>query len=124
MRRALAFPPIHLKEAAMKLWTIPAAALLLSSLAPAANAQTAEVVAGKRLAEKVCVECHRIAPDAPATDPGAKAPSFVDVARMASTTELSLKVFLRSSHRNMPNLILSPEEIDQIAAYILSLAQK
>jgi len=43
------------------------------------------------------------------------------VATMPSTTELSLKVFLRSSHRNMPNIMLEPAEIDETAAYILSL---
>lgn len=43
---------------------------------------------------------------------------------MPSTTELSLKVFLRSSHKNMPNFILSPEEIDSVTAYILGLKKK
>jgi mono/diheme cytochrome c family protein len=43
---------------------------------------------------------------------------------MPSTTELSIKVFLRSSHKNMPNFILSPEEIDGVAAYILELRKK
>ena len=43
---------------------------------------------------------------------------------MPSTTELSLKVFLRSSHKSMPNFILQPEETDDIVAYILSLRRK
>jgi hypothetical protein len=37
---------------------------------------------------------------------------------------LSLKVFLRSSHRNMPNFILGREEIDSLASYILGLGGK
>jgi len=40
---------------------------------------------------------------------------------MPSTNELAIKVFLRTSHPTMPNFILSPEEIDSVAAYILSL---
>jgi hypothetical protein len=36
---------------------------------------------------------------------------------MAAT---SLKVFLTSSQPKMPNLILTPEEITDVAAYILS----
>jgi len=32
-----------------------------------------------------------------------------------------LKVALRSSHREMPNLILNEDETDRIIAYILSL---
>jgi hypothetical protein len=43
---------------------------------------------------------------------------------MPSTTELSLKVFLRSSHKNMPNIILAREEIDSLASYILGLGGK
>ncbi len=61
-------------------------------------------------------------PEAKSPDP--KAPRFLDVAQMPSTTELSIKVFLRSSHRNMPNFILSEEEIDGVAAYILKLKKK
>ena len=37
---------------------------------------------------------------------------------MPSTTELSLKVFLRSSHKSMPNFILQPE--DEVSAPGLS----
>ena len=46
------------------------------------------------------------------------------IARMPSTTQLSLKVFMQSSHGNMPNLVLNADEIDAIAAYILDLALK
>jgi mono/diheme cytochrome c family protein len=82
-------------------------------------AQTAASL-GERIAQANCRACHEIAPDAPASDPHSGAPSFVDVARLPSTTELSIKVFLRSSHRSMPNFILTPTEIDSIATYILS----
>ncbi|WP_400765847.1 c-type cytochrome [Methylosinus sporium] len=86
-------------------------------VAAPALAQSSDPSAGRRL-----VECHRIDDKTPAKDEAAKAPSFVDVARMPSTTELAIKVFLRSSHRNMPNLILTPDEIDSLAAYIVGLA--
>ena len=43
---------------------------------------------------------------------------------MPSTTELAVKVFLRSSHPHMPDIILSPEEIDSVTAYILGLARR
>lgn len=43
---------------------------------------------------------------------------------MPSTTELSIKVFLRSTHPTMPNIILSPKETNSVAAYIVSLAHK
>jgi hypothetical protein len=47
----------------------------------------------------------------------------VDVANMPSTTALSLKVFLRSSHNAMPNLIIPDAETDDLIAYILNLRQ-
>lgn len=43
------------------------------------------------------------------------------VAALPSTTALSLKVFLRTNHNNMPNLHLSDAETDDLVAYILSL---
>lgn len=48
----------------------------------------------------------------------------MDTSRMPSMSELAIKVLLRTSHPTMPNFILSPEEIDSLTAYILSLAQK
>jgi mono/diheme cytochrome c family protein len=90
-------------------------------LARMVNAQTADPSLGERIAMEHCRACHEITPGAPAKDPKSGAPSFIDVARMPSTTELSIKVFLRSSHRSMPNFILSAGEIDSIAAYIVSL---
>jgi len=36
-------------------------------------------------------------------------------------TATALRVFLTTSHPKMPNLILTPEEIADVSAYILSL---
>ena len=96
----------------------------LTGFVPAASAQSADPALGRRLAETVCSACHQI--DAASPDPGASsnAPSFVDISRMPSTNELAIKVFLRSSHPTMPNIILTPEEIDSVAAYIVGLTQK
>jgi len=87
-------------------------------------AAEADPSAGAVLVKTECAHCHAIGLEAAAKSPDARAPRFVDVAKMPSTTELSLKVFLRSSHRNMPNFILLPEEIDSVAAYILGLGGK
>lgn len=98
------------------------AAILAIALAAPAHAQSADPAVGRRLAATVCVECHRIDAQTPPKDAKSQAPSFVDVARMPSTTELAIKVFLRTPHADMPNLILSPEEIDSVASYIVGLA--
>jgi hypothetical protein len=49
------------------------------------------------------------------------APSFEAIAKRNGTTALSLKVFLKTSHQNMPNLIIAPDQADALASYILSL---
>lgn len=82
----------------------------------------AEPTSGRRIAQDQCAKCHDVGVGAPAL--GREGPSFAEIGRMPSTTELSLKVFLRSSHRNMPNLILSDDEADALAAYILELGGK
>ena len=51
-------------------------------------------------------------------------PSVQSVADLPSTTGLSLSVFLHSDHKNMPNLILSRADSDDMIAYILSLKQQ
>jgi len=100
---------------------IAIAALLLIRLHNASGAPLAQdsVSAGQRLAEAWCKECHAFE----TTDAGAlgRAPDFVRIANRASTTELSLKVFLRTNHRNMPNLIIAPEQADILTQFILSL---
>jgi hypothetical protein len=74
---------------------------------------------GRQTATALCAPCHQIGEtrhDGP--------PSFVDVANMTSTTDLSLKVFLRSNHKEMSNLIISNSETDNLIAYILNLRQQ
>ncbi|WP_049768112.1 c-type cytochrome [Methylocella silvestris] len=88
-----------------------------------ANAQTADPAIGRQLAETVCSACHQVGPVPTPQPANSKAPSFVDISRMPSTSELAIKVFLRSSHPTMPNIILDQQETDSIAAYILSLAK-
>jgi mono/diheme cytochrome c family protein len=89
-----------------------------------AFSQTGDAHVGAELIKHNCASCHAVGADPEAKSPDPKAPRFLDVAQMPSTTELSIKVFLRSSHRNMPNFILSEEESDGVAAYILKLKKK
>ena len=77
---------------------------------------------GLRLAQRLCADCHSV--EARTDRPGHFAPNFTAVSRMPSTTELALKVFLRSNHRSMPNIILAEGETEQLVAYILSLKDR
>jgi mono/diheme cytochrome c family protein len=97
-----------------------AIAVLLVAFASGAAAQTiGDPAAGRRLAEAWWSECHAIGWES--AGGLLRGPSFVDVAKRPKTTPLSLNVFLRSNHDNMPNLILKRDEADDIVAYILTL---
>ena len=75
--------------------------------------------AGHRLAEAWCKDCHAIEAATVGTRGGP--PDFVAIANRASTTALSLKVFFKTSHHRMPNLIITPAQADDLTNYILSL---
>lgn len=74
---------------------------------------------GKAMAEKWCSHCHTVAP----SEKHAKdtAPSFVAIARLPSTTEMSLRAFLQTPHVHMPDYHLTRDESADLVAYILSL---
>jgi len=74
---------------------------------------------GRQVAIEACSACHHI--DADISSKGAFPPSFEDIAKLPSTTELSLRAFLRSSHVTMPNLLIFAPDIDDLIVYILSL---
>lgn len=101
-----------------------AAALLAASLLfwPAVvNAQDSNE--GHRLAASWCSACHAVENTVrgPVRD---AAPSFLSIARMPSTTEMSLTAFLVTPHPSMPNFSLSRKEIRDLAAYILALREE
>jgi cytochrome c len=91
---------------------------------PADSQEAGDLAAGRQIAKQWCSECHQIDDKEPRTESDTGAPSFPDVASTASTTALSLKVFFRSSHVDMPDFHISPAEADDLAAYILSLKRK
>ena len=77
------------------------------------------VAEGHRLAQAWCQTCHAVEPRMAGFFD--EAPSFQAIADRSGTTALSLKVFWRTSHQNMPNLVIAPEQADVLSAYILSL---
>lgn len=88
--------------------------------APAGAEQEGDPAAGRRLAEAWCSSCHVIGPGAsgPASD---AVPTFPSVARMPSTTGMSLRAFLLTPHARMPDIQMSREQTDDVVAYILGL---
>lgn len=98
-------------------------AMLCSSSQRAEGQEGGDPAAGKRLAETWCSSCHVVGP-ASQRGTSTSAPTFAAVARMKSTTPMSLRVFLQTPHAVMPDLHLSRDEIAGLAAYILSLRRE
>ena len=99
---------------------IALAALFFIRLHNASGATlTDSAAAGYRLAAAWCKDCHSI--EAATAGAISGPPDFTGIANRHSTTALSLKVFLQTSHPSMPNLILKPDETDSLVNYILSL---
>ena len=96
--------------------------MLLAGASMPAFAQTevGDPASGLRLATTWCANCHQVAPGSAGPSADA-APTFRSIARMASTTSMSLRVFLQTPHPNMPNFHLSREEMDDVVAYLISL---
>ncbi len=75
---------------------------------------------GLQIAKQLCAECHAVE-DNDSNSPLADAPTFPLIAAVPGMTPLALTAFLNTSHRAMPNILLSPEEQANLVAYILSL---
>ena len=82
--------------------------------------EVGDAAQGHALARSVCAECHSVAKDK-APSPERKAPTFESLAETAGVTSMALHVLLRTSHREMPNLMLDDDQVDDVSAYILSL---
>jgi len=95
-------------------------AVLLAAIPALAQTYPGDPVAGANFARQVCAVCHFVESD----DLGLSwsgAPAFQEVADDPAVTEVSLRVFLRTPHEDMPNFMLTPAETDDVISYILSL---
>jgi mono/diheme cytochrome c family protein len=107
----------------MRLSKLVVSAAALAAALSIASAQDlrGNVAAGRDLAGHWCGNCHQI-DGGPSARPGVS--TFEQVARLPSTTALSLRVFLRTSHADMPNIQMSDADADDLIAYMLSLKKK
>lgn len=96
-----------------------AAALVVTSAG--VRAQESDVAAGYAFARNACQPCHAVEAEQSTPRRIVIGPAFRDVANTSGMTATAIRVFLRTSHPKMPNLILTPEETDDVIAYILSL---
>jgi mono/diheme cytochrome c family protein len=96
----------------------PLLAVLLLAALPVSPAVAQDVEAGRQIAQRWCSACHEIGTAPVKND---VSPSFWSIARMSSTTAMSLHAFLSTPHHRMPDYSLSRQEIADLSAYILSL---
>jgi mono/diheme cytochrome c family protein len=75
--------------------------------------------AGKSLAQKWCAECHSTGGDR--LSPNLAAPTFAELAAEPSITDYTLRAFLRTPHKTMPNITFTPDQMDDIVDYVISL---
>jgi mono/diheme cytochrome c family protein len=101
------------------LMRVSAAALAaLVALAPAARSD--DVAKGRELATALCASCHLNAGQGEKRGPMG-VPGFAAVANRPLQTPEGIAAWLRSLPPMMPNHHLTQDEIDALAAYIMSL---
>ncbi len=98
-------------------------AVTLAALCPilAQPSESGNISSGHQIAITICGNCHEDPTSARKTAVG---PKLEDIANRPSTTAQSLKVFLGSRHKRMPNFIISRADTEDVIAYILSLKGK
>lgn len=94
------------------------AALLVPAVSFAAADDVGDPVAGRKIAEAWCGNCHALRGSDRATVTGA--PSFAAIGANRAITPLALRAFLQTPHDRMPDLHLSNSEMDDLIAYVLS----
>ena len=101
---------------------IVSAAFSIFGIVPASRAQDiGDVQQGRQFAIDVCASCHAVRAGQ-TQSPLATAPSFEEIAHMPGMTAAALTFWLTAqSHPTMPNLILSPQQVRNVSAYVLSL---
>lgn len=103
---------------------IALAAFFFVRMRPAGGTTEAEtsISEGHRIAKEWCESCHVIEPHMTAL-PG-PAPSFEAVANQPGTTAMALKVFFRTSHHDMPNIVITPDQAEALVSYFFSLKSR
>ena len=97
------------------------AGAVFAALAGQASAQeSGDARRGHQLAEMTCAQCHAVEKGRMRSRNG-QAPTFETIATTRGINPMAIRVALRTSHREMPNLMLSNEEVDDVIAYIGTL---
>jgi hypothetical protein len=80
-------------------------------------------VLGRAYAEHTCATCHAVDPGE-MRSPNPRARPFDAIANTPGMTRTALNAWLNSSHTNMPDLIVEPENVDNLYAYLFTLKRR
>jgi mono/diheme cytochrome c family protein len=108
---------MNVRILAMLAASLPA---VLGSVPQLAAQDIGDVANGRTIATTICIACHMVAKGELGSLDGS-APPFARLAATAGMTSIALSVALQTSHKEMPNIILQPDERRDVIAYILSL---
>ncbi|MEQ1811103.1 MAG: c-type cytochrome [Terricaulis sp.] len=75
---------------------------------------------GLAYVQSVCAACHAVE-TGQTSSPNPEAPPFEVIANLPGMTSTALNAWLHSPHPSMPNLIVAPDDRDDVAAYLNSL---
>lgn len=117
-------PALHVALAVATALTLAAAlagcAAKLENVSPRPQAVAAQ--RGLAYAQRRCATCHAIAAGE-VSSPLPSAPSFDVVANTPGMTPTALHAWLRSPHQTMPQLEVPSNDLDDISAYLDTLAR-
>jgi len=92
----------------------------LGAVRPLAAQEIGDAANGRIIATTICAACHMVA-KGELQSPAGGAPTFARIAGTPGMTSIALSALLLTSHRQMPNIILPPDDRRDVIAYILSL---
>jgi cytochrome c2 len=84
---------------------------------------TGDARKGLNYARRVCAACHNVQ-RSDAKSPNSKAPPFKQIADTPGMSVTALTVWSRTTHPTMPSLIIEPNDMDDLIAYIPSLRNR
>lgn len=97
---------------------LSAGIVLVAVSGVAAAEEPADPQAGFEYAQTYCATCHAISEE---KSPLPQAPRFRNVADQPGITATALQVWMQTSHPTMPNIIVAPNDMRNVIAYIISL---
>jgi len=93
---------------------------VLIMLSSAAAQEGGDPRLGLGIAREDCAACHAVL-RVEDRSPNPNAPTFGAIANVPGMTATALHVALQSPHKTMPNVMLEPDELGNLIAYILTL---